>query len=168
MISLAATIDQFEEQGEKTGWYYIGIPADVAEQLFPGNKKIFRIRGFLDKYALAHVALMPMGDGSFILPVNQVMRKAIRKAKGAMVQAQLERDDRPMPMAPELLDCLEDDPAAKTFFFSLTPGHRRYFSNWVDGAKTLPTKARRLAICLDGLSKQMDYGAMIRAQKAKR
>lgn len=167
MISFTATIDQFEEQGEKTGWYYINIPADIAEELFPGNRKIFRVRGLLDKFALQYVALMPMGDGSFILPVNQSMRQGIRKSKGAMLQVKLEKDDRPMPLASELIDCLEDDPGAKAFFQSLTPGHQRYFSNWVDSAKTLPTKAKRLAICLEGLSQQMDYGAMIRAQKGK-
>ncbi len=167
MISFTASIHRFDDQGEKTGWYYIEIAADQAEALFPGNKKIFRVSGSLDQYPLKQVALMPMGDGTFILPVNQAMRKGTGKSRGAMLQVQLEKDDRPVSLAPELLACLEDDEAAKAFFNGLTPGHQRYFSNWVASAKTLATKTKRLAICLDGLSRGMDYGSMIRAQKGK-
>ena len=39
MISYQTLMLQFDEQGEKTGWTYIEIPTDMAQQLKPGNKK---------------------------------------------------------------------------------------------------------------------------------
>ena len=84
MIEFTATLKQFSEQGEKTGWTYIEIPIDIAQQLKPGNKKSFRVRGKLDKYPIEHIALMPMGAGVFIMAVNADMRKGMGKKKGAM------------------------------------------------------------------------------------
>ena len=67
MIQFNAVIRQFAEQGEKTGWSYITIPSDIADQLKPGFKKSFRVKGKLDSYSIAQQALLPMGNGEFIL-----------------------------------------------------------------------------------------------------
>jgi len=63
MIDFTTTILQFGQQGEKTGWHYIEIPADIAQQLKPGNKKSFRVKGKLDHFSFSGVALLPMGGG---------------------------------------------------------------------------------------------------------
>jgi hypothetical protein len=61
MIEFKTIILQFGEQGEKTGWRYIEIPADIAQKLKPNNKKAFRVRGMLDSFIIEGFALMPMG-----------------------------------------------------------------------------------------------------------
>lgn len=160
-----AQIRRFGENGDKTGWTYIDIPEDIAQQLFPGNKSTFRVKGLLDRFAFEQVALAPMGDGTFIMPLNAVIRKGIGKREGAMLQVNIERDTRVMPLSPELIECLEDDPDAAAFYKTLSASHQRYFSNWVESAKTQETKAKRLAICLNGLANKMSYGEMIRAHK---
>jgi hypothetical protein len=38
------------------------------------------------------VALLPMGGGDFIMPLNGAMRKAIKKQKGATVKVKMELD----------------------------------------------------------------------------
>ena len=93
MIKFDTIIYQFAEQGEKTGWSYIIIPQDLALELKPGNKKSFRVKGFLDHFPIAGVALMPWGDGSFIMAINADMRKGIHKSKGATIAVQLETHD---------------------------------------------------------------------------
>lgn len=168
MTTFTAIIHQFEQQGEKTGWTYIQIPADIAQEIFPGNKKSFRIKGKLDNYAINNIAVMPMGDGSFILAINAAMRKGTGKKRGAMIRVSIMKDDAPLEIAPELLVCLEDEPGTLQYFRSLAPSHQRYFSNWINDAKTDATKTKRLAICLSALSREMDFGAMIREQKAKK
>ncbi len=165
MVTYTAIIHQFEEKGEKTGWTYIEIPADIAQEIFPGNKKSFRVKGKLDHFKINNVAVMPMGDGSFILALNATMRKGIGKRKGAMLEVSLTKDNTPLTISPELLECLADEPEAKAHFESLAPSHQRYFSNWIDSAKTDTTKAKRLAMCLSALARKMNYGAMIREQK---
>ena len=82
MLQFNTILKQFNEQGEKTGWTYIEIPAKIAQQLKPGNKKSFRVKGRLDNYEIKGVALMPMGEGDFIMAVNATMRKGIGKRKG--------------------------------------------------------------------------------------
>ncbi len=92
MVTFTTTLLQFAQQGEKTGWTYIEIPADIAQQIKPNNKKSFRVKGKLDSFSIKSVAVMPMGGGSFILAVNAEMRKGIGKRKGAMVKVQLQED----------------------------------------------------------------------------
>ena len=168
MTTFTAIIHQFEQQGEKTGWTYIQVPADIAQEIYPGNKKSFRVRGHLDAYAISNIAIMPMGDGSFILAMNAAMRKGTGKKRGAMVRVSIMKDDTPLEIAPELLECLEDEADILKYFKSLAPSHQRYFSNWINDAKTEATKTKRLALCLSALSREMDFGAMIREQKAKK
>lgn len=59
MVQFTAVIQQFAEQGEKTGWSYVTIPADIAQKLKPGNKKSFRVKGKLDAHPIAQQALLP-------------------------------------------------------------------------------------------------------------
>ena len=168
MVKYTATMLKFDKQGEKTGWTYIVIPEDIAQQLKPGNRKSFRVKGKLDKHAIEAIALMPMGDGSFIMAVNAEMRKAIAKRAGAQLVVQIEEDDNPDPVSsPELMACLEDEPDALTFFNSLAKGHRNYFMKWIESAKTEPTKAKRIAQAVTALARKQDYPTMMRANKGK-
>lgn len=81
MVNFVTSILKFDQQGEKSGWTYITIPAKIAEQLQPGNKKSFRVKGKLDDHAINGVALLPMGGGDFIMALNADLRKAIGKKK---------------------------------------------------------------------------------------
>lgn len=165
MTRYKATISRFAKQGEKTGWTYIEIPADIAEQVKPGNKRSFRVKGKLDSYRIAGVALIPMGGGKFIMPLNATIRKGIGKGYGAMVDIQLAEDKKPFQFNQDFMVCLEDDPPAMDFFQSLAPSHQRYFSKWIDDAKTEPTKVKRITLAITSLSKKQGYGEMIRSQK---
>src|ERR1700754_4241620 len=98
MVKYTTTILRFEKQGEKTGWTYIEVPADIAGQLKPDQKQSFRVKGKLDKYAIAAIALLPMGDGKFIMALNAEIRKGIAKRAGAKLEVQLTVDDNPNPV----------------------------------------------------------------------
>ena len=63
MVKFTTAILKFDKKGEKTGWTYIVISADIARKLKPGNKKSFRVKGKLDHYSFAKTALLPMGEG---------------------------------------------------------------------------------------------------------
>lgn len=165
MLQFTALIKKFNDQGEKTGWTYIEIPAAIAEKLKPGNKKSFRVKGSLDDYAFTGIAVLPMGDGSFILALNAAIRKKIRKQKGASLKVNIEADDNPVKLNADLMECLADEPESLSFFNQLTPGHRKYFSNWIDSAKTDATKTKRIAQTLTALSNHQHFGEMLRAMK---
>lgn len=167
MIKFTATIKKFEKQGEKTGWNYIEIPAAKAEKLNPGVKKTFRVKGKLDDFVLKQIALLPMGDGNFILPLNLIMRKAIKKTKGNTVQVQMEVDEKPIQINKSFLECLADEPKAIKYFNSLAKSHQAYFSKWIESAKAEETMAKRIALSVNALAKGWDYGQMIRAETQK-
>jgi len=165
MVQFTTILQRFQEQGEKTGWTYIAITEKIAQQLKPGNKKSFRVKGMLDNYAIKGVALMPMGDGGFIMAVNATMRKAIGKRNGDKLRVQLEEDKKLPPLSADLLECLADEPAAREYFDSLPYSHRLYFSRWIESAKTAPTKAKRIAQAVSALSRKWGFPEMLRANK---
>ena len=123
-----ATIKRFNQKGEKTGWTYVEVPNSVADRLNPGNKKSFRVKGKLDNLAIEQVALIPMGDGDFILPLNQSMRKEAGFRVGMSIELALAPDKSERPLNALLLACLDDAPDAKARFYSLPPSHRKYYS----------------------------------------
>ncbi|GHB77422.1 YdeI/OmpD-associated family protein [Persicitalea jodogahamensis] len=162
MISFEATLQKFEEKGEKSGWIFIAIPVNVTESLNPGIKTSFRVKGKVDDLGIIQTALIPMGDGTFILPTNAGMRRSIRKREGARVKLAFELDDSPIPVSEDLVICLEDEPAALEFFNSLPKGHQNYFSKWVESAKTSETKVKRITQAVRGLAMGLGYGETIR------
>src|ERR1700722_4569577 len=108
MVRYNTRILRFEKQGEKTGWTYIVIPADIAEQLKPSTKTSYRVKGKLDSFAIKQTALLPMGDGEFIIPLNAGIRKGIQKKEGAMLKVTLEEDKSAFAFNPEFMACLKD------------------------------------------------------------
>jgi hypothetical protein len=165
MIEFIATIKKFASQGEKTGWTYIEIPADLAQKLKPGNRQSFRVKGKLDAYRISGIALIPMGAGDFIMSLNADMRKAIGKKHGSMLKVQLAEDNKGFVFNKDFMDCLDDEPKAKRFFKTLSGSHQRYFSKWIDSAKTEPTKIKRITMAVNALVKEWGYPQMLRASK---
>jgi len=166
MIEFNTIMLQFESQGEKTGWTYIEIPADIAQQLKPGSKKSFRVKGMLDGLAVAGMALMPMGGGNFILALKADVRKAIRKNAGAMLTAKLEEDkDYKIEVPADLQECFDFEPEALIQFNSLPKSHRDYFIKWIEGAKTNETRAKRIVNTVNAMLRKWDYGIMIREMR---
>lgn len=166
MVQFTTTILKFGSQGEKTGWTYIVIPAETAQQLKPGNRREFKVKGKLDRHAISRQSVMPMGGGEFIMPLNAALRKAIGKRQGAMLKVQLVADDSEFVFNSDFISCLEDDPAAKKFFESLTGSHQRYFSKWIDSAKTEPTRVKRISMAVNALARKWGYAEMLRNNKS--
>lgn len=167
MVQFTTTIQRFDQKGEKTGWTYIEVPVDIAEQLNPGTKKSYRVKGKLDDIKINGIALIPMGGGNFIIPINADFRKKLRKKMGAMLSVQLSVDEKDFVFNKDFIDCLADEPAAKLYFETLTGSHQKYFSKWIDSAKTEPTKVKRITMAVNALAKKMGYPEMIRSAKEK-
>jgi len=151
--------------GDKTGWTYIEIKQEQAQILFPNNKKSFRVKGTLDEYKIKGVAVLPMGDGEFILPINAEMRKGTGKKEGDTLKVQVEYDKDVYVLDADLVVCLNEDKDARRAFNALTNSHQNYFSKYIESAKTSATKANRIALTMEAMLKGMSYVEMIRASK---
>jgi hypothetical protein len=167
-ISFRCVLEKFKDKGEKTGWVYITIPATKANELKPGVKTSFRVKGKIDQHPIKQVALLPMGEGVFILPVNAAMRKGIQKPIGNKVMVSLSVDKSEFKFSDDFLTCLEDEPKALEAFRKLAPSHQRYFSKWIESAKTEATKVKRITQSIHGLSMGFDYGQMVRYFQEKK
>jgi hypothetical protein len=166
MIKFTATLKKFKEQGEKTGWTYVDIPAEIAEQIKPNHKKSYRVKGSIDNYKFTAKSIIPMGEGNFIMPIDATIRKAIKKQRtGEKVVLQIEEDKAEVKLSTDLLACLEEDAEAKTFFLNLPKSHQNYYSKWIESAKTDTTKAKRIAMALNGFANHLTYPEMLRADR---
>ena len=162
MIQFKAILDKFNEKGEKTGWTYFTIPAHIAQELNPGVKVGYRVKGKIDNFPIKMVALLPMGEGDFIIPFNQKFKKGTGKKEGATIEVTLEIDTDEFVFSEDLMTCLEDDPVAIAAFNKMPKSHQKYYSNWVESAKTFETKSKRITQCVFGLANGMDYGQTLR------
>lgn len=167
-ICFTATILKFGQQGEKTGWSYIHIPAHLARELKPDNKKSFRVKGTLDNYAIKQVSLLPMGEGDFIMAFNAAMRKGTGKREGAMIEVTLQEDKTELEMPADFTECLHADEEALAFFNKQPKSHQNYWIKWVAAVKTAEARESRVLRAVTALSKGFRFAEMLRAEKALR
>ena len=167
MVRFTVTIQQDSRDPEKQGWSFIIINKTISNKLNPGVRKGFRVKGKLDNYEIKQTSLLPVSGERFMLPINARMRKATGKKAGDKLVVEMEVDKTKLKLSTDLLVCLKDEPAAEKYFKSLPPSHQRYFSNWIEGARTEPTRAKRIALTLAALSRQMHFGMMLREEKSR-
>lgn len=168
MIKFETTLLKFDKQGEKTGWTYISISEKIAQQLKPGNKKSFRVKGKIDEHPIKSMALIPMGEGDFIMAINADMRKILMKRKGDKVKLALQIDNAVPEISPGLIICMEDEPQAEAYFSKLPGSHQQYFSRWIESAKTESTKTKRITMAVNAFCRKLTYPEMIREQQNKK
>lgn len=165
MVSFITPILKYAAAAEKTGWSYIDIPETIINALHPQNKKSFRVKGRLDDLVIKQIALLPTGNGFYIMPINYTMRKALGKRVNDTIKVELTLDESEFLLDEDFSTCLQDVPLALQYFNEMSPGHRRYFSKWITEAKTIETKTKRIQQSIFGLSHKMDYGTMVRYYK---
>jgi len=166
MIQFTTIIHQFEKMGEKTGWTYVEIPFDISQQIKKDCKVSYRVKGKIDKTEIVGVAVLPMGEGNFILPLKKELQKKILKRKGALVSIQIEEDKNfKIEMPDDLEYCLDDAEETMNQFLSMAKSHQNYYINWINSAKTDITRVKRLSQTVDAMAMKMDYGEMMRYNK---
>lgn len=127
----------------KGGWIYA-----VIEEIAPDKKAKFgwvQVSGTIDGFELNRYKLMPMGNGKLFLPVRAEIRKAIGKTAGDSIHVILYADNSAIEIPEEFLLCLDDEPVAKKFFFSLTESEQSFYIKWIYSAKQEATKTKRMA-----------------------
>jgi len=169
MVTFKAEIEKFEQMGEKTGWTYVFIPQALANEIKPACRKSFRIKGKLDNLVINGLALVPMGEGDFILALNATVRKQLKKEQGAVLTLELEEDlDFKIEMPLEMEMCLAEEPHLMQNFLGIPKSHQNYFINWYNSAKTEITRIKRLTMIVNAMDQRLNFGEMLRANKANK
>lgn len=146
LVNKKVVLEKFHGKG---GWTYARIP-----EILQDKKAHFgwvKVRGTIDGYEIRKYHLMPMGNGKLFLPVKAEIRKKIKKEEGDKVHVILYPDNEPLDVPEEMLLCLQDEPAALKFFYSLSESERKYYIQWIYSAKKEETKVDRLAKTIDRL-----------------
>lgn len=168
MIHLKAEIERFAKMGEKTGWSYVFLPAAMANEIKPGCRVSFRVKGKIDSVEISGLATIPMGEGDYIIALRAELRKQLKKEAGASVELWIEEDKTFKIEMPEDLEiCLTDGEGLLEHFLKQPRSHQNYFIKWINEAKTEVTRTKRLTMTVNAMEKGLDYGAMIRAAKAQ-
>lgn len=166
MIYLKTEIEKYESNSEKTGWSYVYLPQEIADQIKPNSRRGFRVKGFLDELAVNGLSATPIKNDGFIIPLNKNLRKVLRKEEGAVIELRLEFDANFKIEMPEILEvCLAQEEGLLAYFLSLAKSHQNYFINWLNTAKTEPTLTKRLVMLVNAMALKQDFGAMIRANR---
>ncbi len=166
MHSFSAIIQKSGTWGEKSGWTFVYIPPDILTKLKLKSNKEFRVKGFIDDVKIERQTCFPVGEGNFIITLNADLRKKLGKKHGAMVILRIALDARDAAKSQELMDCLEDDAAAKAQFESMNKANQNYFHNYINTAKTAGTKTERVLNTINAMLRKQNFGEMIRGLKA--
>jgi hypothetical protein len=162
MISTSLVIEKFGAMGDKTGWTYLRITSDMIEKIKPNNKKIFRVKGKVDNVELKRHAIMPIGDGDFLLPLKKSIMLQIKKPIGEKVSVNIAADNSDIVYDEDFMACLDNEKTAKEVYFSFTDGHRNYFNNYIQQAKSDATKTKRIVKAIRCLEMGMNFPEMLK------
>ncbi len=166
-MKLRKEILRFANKGEKTGWTYISIEKEESDKIIPNRKTSYRIKlKEEENKEIFELTTLPMGKGDFIIPLKAEVLKKIAKRQGDFISFTIEYNPTEYELNKDFLEYLESEKKAYEFFKSLSKSHQNYFSKWIDSAKTVTIKAKRIAEAVHALSKKMGYSEMIRARKS--
>jgi hypothetical protein len=144
-----------QKQAHKGGWTYI-----VISEIPPYEKNrlgLIRVCGFIDTYELKQFNLLPMKDGTMLLPIKEAIRKKIGKKEGDTIHVVLFSDDSPVVVPDEIRVCLLDSPKAYQFFLSLSDSNQKYYIDWIEEAKRMETKVERISKTIERLENGLRF-----------
>jgi hypothetical protein len=141
IFRFTATVERFEGKG---AWYFLEFPHDVKE-LF-GTRAAVRMKGRINNVEIDR-ALMPMKSGFHVIALSGALRKQLKVREGETVEVEIWKNEDPdaLDIPEELAETLDFMPELKQAWESITIGRRRGICHWVGSAKTIATRAKRVA-----------------------
>lgn len=124
-------------------WTYVTVPFDV-EELF-GRKSQVRVKGTINGIAYKG-SLMPHGNGTHFMVVNQALRDAAGVTAGCTVSVTMEHDDeeRVVQVPDDFVRQLEANEAAGAFFGQLSYSYQKEYVSWIEASKKPETRTDRI------------------------
>ena len=114
-----------EESNNKLWGCHFGVPEVIARVFIDGDDR--RVVCTLNEKTEYQCALLPKGDGSFLITVNKKLRDRLGLKIGMKVSVSLKKDESQygLPMPEELEEVLRQDEEGSRLFHALTPGKLR-------------------------------------------
>lgn len=103
------------------------------------------VKGNIDDYKIVQYKLWPTKTGEWFLPIKATIRKKINKQVGEIVNVVLYTDNSDVQIPKDFLLCLEDYPAAKTFFYALSATSKKQYIDYIYSSSNTIIQANRMA-----------------------
>ena len=135
----------------KGGWTYT-----VIEEITPDKREKFgwvKVKGFIDDFEIKNYRMMPLADGKLFLPVRAEIRKTIRKEAGDWIKVVLFKDNDPLEIPDDFLQCLRDEPDAYKTFHGFKETDQKQYLDWIYSSRKEDTRVERIAKAIDRLAK---------------
>jgi len=122
---------------------FVEFPFDVEKEF--GCKGRIKVQVTFDGHPYRG-SLVRMGRPCHWIGLTKAVRQAIGKKPGDTVGGVLQPDTAPRTGAPppELAERLKNNPAAATFFSTLSFTHQKEYVRWITEAKKQETRRKRL------------------------
>jgi len=132
-----------EQSRNKLWGAHLAVPDEVVERLAGSGSR--RVLCTLNASVEYPSALVPRGDGSFVIRVNKRIREKFSLGTGSRLRVVLRRDESRygLPMPEELDEELRQDGEGHRLFHPLTAGRQRTLLYLVDSAKGADTRIKR-------------------------
>lgn len=142
--SFTAKLERFDSN---LWHFHIVVPKEIAGQFVVGKDR--RVVCTLNNSVEFQCALMPGGDGSYFINLNQKIRDKLKLKIGSSVEVSLKKDESEygLPMPEELAELLKLDDEGNKIFHALTPGKQRNMLHIINTPKNSDIRIRR-AICV--------------------
>jgi len=140
---------------------HFAVPQVVAEAI-PLRDQTRRAVCVLNEKTEWQCALLPRGDGSYLVTVNKKLQTTLRIQPGSTVRVSLRPDDSEygLPMPEELAELLAQDEEGHRLMHALTPGKLRTLLYIVGQPKTSDKRLQRALVIVDHVKRnggKIDY-----------
>ena len=131
-------------------WTYLDIPPEITQEL--GAKGQVKVIGLVNGYPF-RTSARPHGDGSHYIVVNRSIRDAIQATQGDVVHVVMEKDTAPrtVEVPNDFADALEANQQQGKAFEALSYSHKKEYVDWIESAKKVETRDKRIAQSLEML-----------------
>lgn len=135
--------------------YFLPVSKEQADEVISG-KTDRRVVCTINDRLTFQCALMPYGDGSYFILINQENRKKLGLRLGQEVYFSLEKDDSDygLPMPEEMAAVMTSDPEGNELFHALTPGKQRNLLYIVGKVKSSELRIHKALVVIEHLKQQ--------------
>jgi hypothetical protein len=128
----------------------IDVPRDISKAVRKEageNTKHVPVHGWIEGLPFQNT-LVPRGGGNYRFHIHSRIWRKLRIDAGAAVEVTmlLDREPREVAVPPDLAAELADTPRALAAFNAITPALRRHIVGWVQAAKQMKTREKRVQL----------------------
>jgi Bacteriocin-protection, YdeI or OmpD-Associated/Domain of unknown function (DUF1905) len=128
----------------------VDVPRDISKALrsLAGENALrIPVHGWIEGLPFKST-IVPRGGGCYRLHIHSRIWRKLRIDAGAVVEVTmlLDAEPREIPLPPDLAAGLAETPRALATFHSLTPAFRRQIVIYMEGAKQLRTREKRVQL----------------------